>query len=182
MNRYSKIFSAIVLIMIFNLPFICYVSIYNIQKLKIRDKIESELKFCVTEDEIIELTFTREQSDKYLTWLSKREFKYADLIYQVVKVKYSGDKIIYYCRLNIETLKMVDDIDNLVGILMGRKADIQSSEVLLSFIKGICCDSLQDDYEIQLNDFCKLVIFGFINDISIRYIDVADPPPKFIIC
>ena len=96
MSKKFQILSTILLILIFNIPFIGYYSVYNFRKLQIKDQIESERKLGRSEQSFIKFELTREQTNRNLTWLSKREFKYAEIIYRIDKVKYIGDKIIYY--------------------------------------------------------------------------------------
>ncbi|HOZ30369.1 MAG TPA: hypothetical protein PLL66_05585 [Bacteroidales bacterium] len=182
MNKQSKILVSFLLILVFNIPFIGYYSVYNFRRLQIKDKIETEIRCGIAEENLVELTFTREQSDKYLTWISKREFKYSEFVYRVVKVRYSGENIIYYCSLNPETLKIVNSLDKLVNIIMGHNADKQSSEILLCFMKNVFQDNLKSGIDFQLFSWGNSKSYYYSDFILVRYIDIVDPPPKFIIC
>ena len=47
--------------------------------------------------EVIEKTFNRAETSNKLNWLNEREFIEFGTVFRVVKVKYSGSNIIYYC-------------------------------------------------------------------------------------
>ncbi|MDD3861018.1 MAG: hypothetical protein PHW83_12530, partial [Bacteroidales bacterium] len=156
-------------------------SVYHFRKLQIKDQIESERKLGRSEQSFIKFELTREQTNRNLTWLSKREFKYAEIIYRIDKVKYIGDKIIYYCHVNSESLEIHNNLDKLVNVAMGHNTDQQSTDNLLNFMKSLF--SSKYDENICLHQSWLIHKNIFYNDkLFIRYVDIADPPPKFTNC
>jgi hypothetical protein len=181
MNKRFQILSSLILILIFNLPFIGYYVIYNLRGVQIKEQIESGLYSSKSEQNLTMFKLNREQTNKNLTWLSKREFKYSGIVYKVVKVKYVGDEIIYYCHTNQEAAKVFNNLDKLINSAMGHSADTQSAQDLLTFMKIIYDNNYNNTINLPQGILIEGVFF-YKYDLPIRYKDIADPPPKFINC
>jgi len=174
----KKQVSILLLILILNIPFIGFFAYYQISKLQIKEIVELEIKNGALKSEIIELEFNRTQTDNNLTWLSNREFKYSDLVYQVIKVKYSGDKIIYFCRINSETNDLLKNIDNLVLKTMGTNHDTQkAADNFGNFLNSLFFNEVDNILVsfFKVSDFS----FSFLNsEYKSNCIECVGPPPK----
>jgi len=179
-NELKKQIYILVFILILNLPFIGFYTYYQIRKLQIEKNIITEIKNGNLKSKTLEFEFTRIQTQKNITWLSNREFKYSGLVYQVIKVKYSGDKIIYTCRLNQETADLLSNLDSLVIRTLGSNHDTQkAADNLGSFLKCLFSHKLDDALIFYFNVFEYKFNFVKSEYVSICN-DSSEPPPKYL--
>jgi hypothetical protein len=178
----KKQLTILVLLVIINLPFLGFYACFNYRKHEIKTKIQTEINSGIIQSEIINLEFTREETLEKLTWLTNREFKYDEMVYQVLKVKYKGEKIIYSCRINYESANLLTDIDKLVDSALGRNsANQKASESLTNFFNNLYCYS---STEIISPILVPNLSFDWFTSerLILRYAETTDPPPKFNIC
>lgn len=181
MSKRFQILSSLLLILVFNIPFIGYYSVFQVRKSQIKEQIESEIKSGKLEQNLIKFELKRGQTNKSLTWLSKREFKHSNIVYSIIKVQYLGDKIIYFCYINAEGTEIINNLVKVVNVAMGHKTDQQSTDNLLSFMKSLFSNKSDECICLHQNMLIQQNIF-YNDKLLLRYVDIADPPPKFINC
>lgn len=144
--------------------------------------MKTDIRSGVCKNEMVRFEFTRYEIKQKLTWLSKREFKYAEMVYRVVQVKYSGDKLIYLCFKNSESAVLLEDIDAMVDSAMGLNAEAQKAlDNLASFANNLFCPEKED--LINPVSFAEIRHENHTTQrIIIRYSEAIVPPPKFCIC
>jgi hypothetical protein len=176
----KKQLSILVLILIINIPFIGFYSVFHLQKLKIENHIKVEIQNGINTTELVSLQFSREQIKSCLNWLSKREFKYNGMVYEVINVKYSGNEIIYSCYKNQEAAQLIRNFENIVNLKMQNDKDTQTAAVnLTNFFQSLFIEILKSDMPAILNsNFVKN--YHYYDDIILRYSKTLEHPPKFI--
>lgn len=147
--------------------------------MQIESKIRTELlKPHSNTKTNVSFCFSRENIDKQLTWVSKREFLYHGQVYLVNKVKYDGENLIYNCTLSNETAKLLNNLDNVCESAAGQSSDTQKAADNLNNFFNSLFSSAQN---LSLSKPEIFVLNGFsthdFNEIN-AYYNVIVPPPK----
>ncbi len=178
----KKQFAILFLILIINIPFIGFYSVFNLQKIEIENRLQTEINNGNHKSELVSLTFTREQTQKDLKWLSKREFEFTGMVYNVMQVQYSGDKIIYICHRNIEVASLIKNFETIVDAALGHNKDTQTaSENFSNFLQSLFAQNTELDYCSNSN-VQNDILFYYNKSLIFHYYGSVDPPPKFNIC
>lgn len=178
----KKQISILFLILIINLPFIGFYSVYKLQKFKIEKRLLTEIECGTSKPELVTLVFTRDQTIKKLNWLSKREFNYSGMIYKIIKVQYSGENIAFLCHRNYEAVILLRNFENLVKSAMAQNGDTHSvSDNLTNFLQCL----FMQKYNSELTACTGLILannYYYNKDLIFHYYGSEDPPPKFCTC
>jgi len=132
--------------------------------------------------ELVEMTFSHKQLSSDINWVSDREFIFTDYIYKIVKVKYSGNDVIYYCWRDLKKTELNKNLSNYYNKLNGNSpVNKTTTETVSRFFQMVF--SLPEKFCITINiEFLKAKFreysFSFpeLVDISIEH------PPKINIC
>lgn len=130
-NKLSILFLVVLIV-----PFLSIITFNIIKNIEIDNYYNFKINSGSLGTELIEMTFSRQQVDNEINWFSNREFILADCIYKIVKVKYTGNDIIYYCWRDTKKTELNKNINDLYIKLSGNiPVNKSTSETVTKFFQ-----------------------------------------------
>lgn len=178
LNLLKKVLS-IVLLLSLILPFVGTVSWLNYQKKIVRRQIKHEIIAGIERSELVNLTFTLEETQSQLNWKHSKEFEYNNNMYDIVEADTIGNVVTYWCWWDYEETKLNKELTVLLAQFLGN--DTQNKETktrFAQFYKSLYLIGVKPweaiDKEITT---AKTVVYD-INYTSI-YFPPLTPPPNY---
>ena len=169
---------SIVLLFLLVLPFVATYTHLKVEKKQLRRSVKHKIIAGIEKEELVFLSFSKNDVEKMLEWEHSKEFKFRGEMYDVVTTEETNDSISFWCWWdNEETLlsqKLALTLCGLLPMNAESSKTIQnladySRSLYISTIKGLC----PSDKVILLKDeYCEYKI-----SYSSIYIEVPTPPP-----
>lgn len=169
---------SISLVSILILPFLGTYGWLSYQKYLIKEEVKERLISGIEPSELVQLTFTIEESQSLLNWEHEREFEYNDQMYDIVDVDTVGNEIVYSCwwdhaetAINIELKKL------LTVALESNQKHKQQQQTL---VKTIQFEYVKTELFFDLNTSICNVVPAFFYSFSFTSIslNLDNPPPQ----
>ena len=141
------------LVLIFNTVGILV--IFQVKQLRIRQEMKTLMKGDVAVDKLHQISFKRNEVDQ-IDWVRKgKEFRYGNLMFDIVRTVIDKNDIHFYCINDVEERALFKDLEELVeqkmsddsalGKMKGKIVKlIKSFEVILSGYKLLTHDQVGD--------------------------------------
>lgn len=150
----QRILAAVIaLVLIFNTVGILV--IFQVKQLRIRQEMKTLIKGDVAVDQLHRISFKRNEVDQ-IDWVRKgKEFRYGNLMFDIVRTVIDRNEIHFHCINDVEERALFKDLEELVeqkmsddsalGKMKGKIAKlIKSFEVILSGYKLSSPDQVGD--------------------------------------
>jgi hypothetical protein len=126
-----KKFIGIFLLLCLIVPFTGTVSWLNYQKKKVRNQIKHEIITGIDKSELVQLTFTIEETTSQLKWKHSKEFEFNHQMYDIVEADTTENTIIYWCWWDHQETKLNKQLTKLLAQFLGN--DTQNKETKIRF-------------------------------------------------
>ncbi|GAB4131912.1 MAG: hypothetical protein Fur0015_05630 [Ignavibacteriales bacterium] len=123
---------SISLLLILCLPFILTYSWIQFRKASIRHEFKEIIKQEISQEFLVNLTFHKNEIKSKLRFEHPDEFEYESKMYDVVKIKYEGDSVHFYCWLDDEETEMNKNLTTLILNTFSHDAAAQGKEKKLN--------------------------------------------------
>jgi hypothetical protein len=172
----------ILLLCVLILPFISIVSYTILKNIEIDNYFLLKINSGSINTELVEMKFSHEQVANEINWTSDREFIFTDYIYKIVKVKYSGNDIIYYCWRDLKKTELSKNLNNYYNKLNGSSpVNKTTTETVSKFFQLVF--SLPEKLCMTINTEFLKARFREYNFSFPELIDISiEHPPKIGIC
>ena len=98
-------------------------------KYEVREELEYGLLTSSSEIDIVTLTFSRKDAEKYLDWEHEREFEYQGEMYDVIEQTTTIDSISYRCVWDHAETKVKKQLDALVDGALKKDKSHQGTQL-----------------------------------------------------
>lgn len=95
----------------------------SLHQIEVRRELENDRSFSVSEERILELTFTLEETETLLDWEHEREFEYQGQMYDILESHQEGDSITYKVWADHEETRMKGLLSKLIKDGFGEEED-----------------------------------------------------------
>lgn len=179
MKQGSKRFIAITLLLCFIAPVGLTYMVLKLKQWQVREEIEQQILVGMDKGELVELTFSLEDSKK-LDWEHEREFEFEGQSYDIVESEVKGDSITYFVWWDKVETKIKHQLAELVSMAMNDDEQNQENQEKIDHLfKTLYYSS---DFTGEAESFISKSIK--LNFLSNRYLSLAwappVPPPLFI--
>ncbi len=167
------------LLICFIIPFAGTYSWLHYQKRSVRKKIKHEIIAGIEKEELVQLTFTLDETKNELKWKHSKEFEYKNQMYDIVEADTSGNTINYWCWWDHEETKLNKQLMALVDNFLNHhpKKNKQKTQ-FENFYKTLFYTTKKEEY-ITCNEPLKHISL-YINHYRLFNNPPLPPPPQFI--
>jgi hypothetical protein len=156
-----------------------YFVVFQVLKYQAKKEIKRVIKSQVPDSELTLITVTAENQDELYWFEDEKEFKYQDMMYDIVKKIQKGNVTYYYCIKDTQEnglfANLNDHIQNHV------KNDLSSNKKPISVLQKAIKDYLSvAKFSFNGNDFVLLTYCISAESITSRTVEILVPPPKSI--
>ncbi|SFT39158.1 hypothetical protein SAMN05216474_0295 [Lishizhenia tianjinensis] len=153
---------------------------YGVQKKAVRHEVRSMIKAGAAEDELVNFTFALKDTAHIMEWKHAREFKYQEMMYDIVHRVYEGDSVLYKCWKDTKETVLSQRYTAWFQAALNQNSPLQKSKTHVlctadkwnnSFPVYVITEHFPVDRE-WTNSY-------FINYTS-RFGEVHSPPPQFL--
>ena len=111
---------------------------FNFQKAMVKHEVKRKMISGISNDDLVLLKLTKEQSITLLRWEHSKEFEYNDQMYDVVKQEQKDDTIYYWCWLDHEETKLNKQLTKLINKSLNSDPQRkEKTERLFSFYRSL---------------------------------------------
>lgn len=174
MRTFISIFFVLALL----LPFATIFGWLSIERQVLRKNVKHELMKTVPEDELIALTFPREDTTSALHWEHAGEFEYRGEMYDIARRNYSDDEVTYRVWWDHEETELNRQLTQLSLIHFSDSPIKEKSDQQLSFFMQ---QLFAEQFESSLTDYAFHPIehvFGYLRAHTNSVCEVDPPPPR----
>lgn len=114
-------------------PFISVFSWLQIEKSALKREIKHQIMDLTSDEELISLTFHKNDTLKLLDWEHSGEFEYQGEMYDVVRREYQDDKVTYHLWWDHEETELNRQLTDLTASLFDQSPAKEKSSKQLSF-------------------------------------------------
>ncbi len=147
------------------------------QKKQIKREVKWNMITGIDRDELVLLTFSKEETETELRWKHSREFEYKGEMYDIVEKRVDGDQISYWCWWDHEETTLNRQLDGLLAQVMGKNPERKQQEShLTEFFKN-----LYFEWEsVELDEFKSpdKTTFFYANRFQSIGLSPPIPPPR----
>ncbi|MFW6129265.1 MAG: hypothetical protein ACOC6P_03345 [Candidatus Aminicenantaceae bacterium] len=110
------------------------------KKTIVKKEVKRQIKEGIDKDEIVLLTFTKEETQTKLRWEHPREFEYNHRMYDIVKSMTEGDTVYYWCWYDHEETMLNRRLKELKDQASGKSHKIRKyTALILSTSESLTC-------------------------------------------
>lgn len=174
-----KKFIGIFLLLCLIIPFTGTVSWLNYQKKKVRKQIKHNIIAGIDKDELVQLTFTIEETITKLNWKHSKEFEYNTQMYDIVEADTLGNTVIYLCWWDHQETKLNKELNKLLGIFLGN--DNQNKETktrFANFYKSLF-NGKSDPWKVMITEKDNPQFTPYIFNYTSLYFPPHIQPPNY---
>lgn len=150
------------------------------QKKAVRREVKKRINDGLKDDELVKLTFLKDDVNKLLKWAKKDEFDFNGLMYDIVRSWESKDSIIYMCWKDDDESKIKQRLNQLSELEWSKKntTNKKQNERKADFYKTlICAKTDTPSHKWMFANKSKQAKIPFAsNDLS-SYITLPNAPP-----
>ena len=178
MSKLTKNIIGIILLCALITPPVVTICWLQHQKVIVKEQVKKQLLSGIEKKELVQLKFTKVESQTELDWEHDREFEYQGEMYDVVETTIKEDSVYYLCWWDHAETQLKKQLKNLVAQMLGQDAqNTERHKRLFDFYKTLYCNDLP-----TVQDFHYLHN-GSLNPYLSNYISLTlsppVPPPRF---
>ncbi|MGV3541157.1 MAG: hypothetical protein ACO1OQ_15175 [Rufibacter sp.] len=145
---------------------------------QIRREVKHRMKEALPETKLHVLSFSRAQADA-LDWKEPgREFRYAGMMYDVVRVQHQGGQIRYHCLTDAEEEEgLLEGLDHLVQEYLARSSKKKNLKRLAKSLTNVY-QQISATLVLQFFQLDSSAEFKYLFSLSTSWQDIPVPPPK----
>jgi len=150
----------------------------HLHKKAVRKEVKKELIAGIDKNELVILTFTKNEADAELKWEHSKEFEYQDQMYDVIETKVTENSITYWCWWDHKETKLNKQLTSLLTQILG--TDHQKKEnqqKLLHFYQSLYLNKTYDWKSKNIATAISHDKSGSFKEITIPFSPIT-PPPK----
>jgi hypothetical protein len=160
------------------LPIFGTIGYLHLEKKKHRKEIRKQIFSGIKENELVVLSFSKEEILTRLNWKHDGEFEFAGHMYDIVKKDDHGGSITYHCILDHRESRINREIGRAVSRAMGQDpAAKHQTERLANFLKTLINNTTITAPTPTLN-FSVMHHASSITQYHSRSLSPPAPPPK----
>lgn len=134
----------------------------------------------IDKDELVMLTFTREEATTELKWKHSKEFGYRESMYDIVEADTSGNTITYWCWWDYQETKLNKQLYRLLADFLGSdNKNKDTRDQFMQFYKSLYC-SEKSLWTADVPDLGNQRKSGYQNSYTSIQLTPPTPPPNFI--
>lgn len=180
LNLFLKIIISISLLICLIVPFAGTVSWLHFHKRSIRKQIKHEIIAGIEKEELVQLTFTIEETRAQLKWKHSKEFEYNLQMYDIVEADTTKNIITYWCWWDHQETKLNKQLNKLLAQFLGN--DMKNKETKNRFAsfyqtlfhnKSICWEAMVFEKDNTQNS-------SYLFNNSSFHIEPFTPPPNLV--
>ena len=112
------------------------------RKSEIREVMKARIMAGVGQNEMVQLTFSLQDTKTQLEWEHSREFEYRGEMYDVVKSEQRADSVTYWCIHDKAETQINRQLETLTAAATGSDPQHQASlSNFFSFLKSLFCEA-----------------------------------------
>ncbi len=147
------------------------------QKKQIKREVKWNMIAGIDRDELVLLTFSKEETETELRWKHSREFEYKGEMYDIVEKTVGRDSVSYWCWWDHEETALNRQLDGLLARVMGQNPERQKNQAQLSqFFKNLYFQEVQEE-SVEMESLDKTTFF-YANRFQSIGLSPPIPPPR----
>ena len=153
--------------------------VFKIEQHRAKKEINTRLRRLLNEEDLTQIVVTSENKDQ-LHWEDKKEFKYKNKLYDIVKTKeLNANSTIYFCISDDKETKLIDSYNELIksNDETSKSSNITLKKTIELFLNLFIEDLMSFSHLIQNRIISYL---NYNTDCSSAFHKVNIPPPKSI--
>jgi hypothetical protein len=165
-----KKLSSLILLILFLVFSDGYITIFRVRQLHLRNEMKHEINDKAGKKELSVIAVNKNQENE-ITWIKKgKEFRYRDELYDVVDIKTTGNKRVYYCINDEKEEHLIETF----------KKDHSTNEKVVWRQKRIPGNKYQpESISLKPDLYVSDCIFmEYLNFYKSRFTDASSPPPR----
>ncbi|RLD56630.1 MAG: hypothetical protein DRJ01_14970 [Bacteroidetes bacterium] len=172
---------AILLLIFFVYNYVGFFSVFLFNQYKIKKEVKHQIKQQVPFDELVllEIPFKLEKTgNSTFKRIHKGEFMYKGKMYDIVKSYVKNDTTFYYCINDAKEEKLFKDLDKHIENYINTNRAKNHNKVKIK--KTITNYFFADLQYLFFSSSKKITYFQKKYNLNNLYIEIPEPPPKFI--
>jgi len=146
----------------------------------VKAQVESHIISTVSEDKLVLLKFSKEESEMLVRWEHPREFEYKRQMYDVVRKKTVGDTIYFWCWWDREETQLKREMERIASRFLGAFPE-QKVEERPKLSRHCECFPATDPYKFCISqDFVSWEYGMRLNYLSFSP-QPPTPPPRLVV-
>lgn len=160
------------------LPFAGSYLFFSIRAKTIKKEISSIILKGISEDQLVNLTFSLTDADKQLNWKHSREFEYNGHMYDIVRSAVKGDSITYTCFRDHKETRLYQEKQKSIAKALGHDPlQKKQNERLRIFFSNVFLQENQSRKHVL--SFNAITHYSLnIKHYALVFIPPPSPPPK----
>ena len=164
------------------MPFVLTKSVLQWQKKAVRKEVKKRINDGLKDEELVKLTFLKNDVDKLLNWIKKDEFDFNGQMYDIVRSWESNDSVFYMCWKDDDESIIKQRLNQLSELEWSKNtSNKRQNERKTDFYKNLICT--KQDIPIHqwlVSDESKQTKISFAaNDIPSFIRLPHSPPPEY---
>ena len=164
--------------MIFIYNLFGYYIVFQLVQFQVRDEVKTRLKYSVPESDLVLISID-DGSDSLLIWVKpEKEFRYQGQMYDIVKLKKTKFKTLYYCLQDFKESKLFEHLDRHINNYIAHNPDQQNKTKNLLNTMAKVFFIPKDMLWIMKESFFTINDTYYIQNYQSISLDIGHPPPK----
>ena len=148
------------------------------EKYAIKKEVKWKMIAGIDKEELVLLTFSREETETKLNWKHSREFEYNGEMYDIVETLEQNDSIAYWCWWDHEETKLNRQLSDLIDQTAGQsQQNKQNKQHLFQFLNSIYFTEV-NDWEFYDSSGHPSHHSVYLNLYSSLHFPPSTPPPN----
>ncbi len=148
------------------------------KKTTVKKEVKRQIEEGIDEDEIVLLTFSKEEIKTKLRWEHPREFEYNHRMYDIVESMTEGDTVYYWCWYDHEETMLNRRLAELKNQASGKSPKIRKyTALILSTSESLTC-LFPYNGDVSIPELLNKQIGIFYHLYSQIFIQPPTPPPQ----
>ena len=161
-------------------PFTGTISWLNYQKKKVRKQIKHEIIAGIDKGELVQLTFTIEETNSQLKWKHSKEFEFNHQMYDIVEADTSGNIINYWCWWDHQETKLNKQLNKLLAQFLGNDTKNKETKTRLANFYQSLFHSKYNPWEALKTVNNNKLYTQYLFDYTSLHFAPTTPPPNLI--
>lgn len=156
-------------------------SYLSIEKKQVQKNVKRKIMNGIDKDELIYMTFSREELSTKLNWKHSKEFELNGEMYDIVERKETQDSAFYWVWWDKEETELNRRVKRLAAEIFGQNPDHQEkNQVVQQFYKSLFFENQWglDDKQFENSSKNK---FYYLKKRTQMHKEVLSPPPKDLV-
>ena len=155
-----------------------YYIVFHLVQFQVRDEVKTRLKFSVSENDLV-LISIEDGSESVLIWVKpEKEFRYQGQMYDIVKLKKTKFKTLYYCLQDFKESKLFEHLDRHINNYIAHNPDQQNKTKTLLNTMAKVFFIQKDNLSILKVGSVTINDTFYIQNYQSISLDIGSPPPK----